>query len=157
MRKFFLWAVSYSGWNAAKRKRTWITFYFIELPLGGIKFVLKSLFIAFWQIHMIFFFYLNYVLKRSASLPGVRAAKMLDIKEVAKRKTMFSKKHPVLWQNFLCYLKNLKLGHENWMLTSDCSDLEGFSICCYLAVLSFKCKMQGFSQILNAKCEAFLI
>lgn len=104
-----------------------------------------------------FFFYLNYVLKRSASLPGVRAAEMLDIKEMAKRKTMFSEKHPVLWQNFLCYLKNLKPGHENWMLTSDCNDLERFSIRSYLAILSFKCKMQGFSQILNAKCEAFLI
>lgn len=52
-------------------------------------------------------------------------AEMLGIKELAKKNLSCFQKAPVIWQNFLSYLKNLKLGHKNWTLSSGCLQWSG--------------------------------
>lgn len=74
----------------------------MKLPSGGIKFVLKSLFIAFWQIQMMFF-YLNCVLKRSAALPGVGLQRCWILKKWQREKQCFQK-NTQFFDEILCVL-----------------------------------------------------
>lgn len=89
-------------------------------------------------------FYSNWtMLLRGLLLLVCVLAEMLGIKEMVKKNNTshVSQRTPVPWWNFLSYLKKLKLGHENWALSSGLQRAGKIWHSLLPGSTSFKCKV----------------